>query len=977
MRPLLVSRPCCSSTRQLQQESLSSLLLRKRPRSLRVNQLSSLSSSPFALRRYAQHPLLRQQERVSLYPLSTLINDSRRFYTNTTSVDIHIPSYSNKSKDSSPLSPSSSSLLDDWEDDARKLAPEPEPPTELDPKKRQRIRQNQASLKELLAEYESLVSNTPEVLAPVDTDPATTTDDTTDPSSDPSIPLVPTHALDQEWNQLLKGFSHPKLENVTWDQLVESEEKFKQLCSQCERTFRALFDGTRNHLYRDSDDYMKEEYRFTFLSQRSRSEMQPPNARNTVVPTSSVDPTYLEALTTVLPFWQRIRKEREILVDALQPIWKPIAEAELAESHPTSQTTTTTASPKEPSKGIFGWIPAMMGGNKEVPVPPPKPPETQIDADFSTADLLSAHRKREFAPTKNHYGKLVSLIYFLYPNPHGALSTDEWYRQRVDTIHKVIDPSKMSRKILNLTVRAHLDCGSLKAIRRAEKLCKEYPTLFHQPLWTVMVCYLQVTQAGNQELANNSSRSSGRRSQMRKDMETYNKNAAYATRQVCTTLLDSRFNPSPRFWSIGFQCLANTPPTALDGYLDWVEGLAKRKFSKSRWETLLNHDPTQVSKEEWEKLLFEDDHKLLQSLVQIFAKYPISMNGMTPPKHDSTEQEKTVDEQKDEYIRRSQQLLEACILAHDVSDLRGSIKRSTFHSVLQALKHRKNIREQTFEEQKADFDYAMTNILDRMTMSPTWYPNVDTWHLLFQLTRTVAQFDELWLRYELFHGLTHRYTMNPLKVAKYVLNAWADAITDARSKGQQQQQGGLGQEEMKQIPERAWHLFQFLYHISTPHLFGDKPDNVRHLYSKRVIPDPSVYILMWRICSRCKDWRLALKLYDFSKEQRKRTDIRPLTFASSTYTALLRCLLDCPDEAIQKARAKEIYDDATEMDKISESFLFILRRVHRELYDQDREANRSVSINDSDFDVEDSLDDDDDDAFDGSDDDETNRELRK
>lgn len=689
-----------------------------------------------------------------------------------------------------------------------------------------------------------------------------------------------------EWRQAMQ-FQHPTVGN--FQLLAQSEPIFAKICSLCHELFvtTALLaereNGGMNHQHQDS----------------------------------------VEFLTAVLPFWEAMRNDRALLVKRYS------AAGEQPQVLLRPETAATESSTTE--KGNWAtWIKSIVGGGggahthpPSEPTPPPQPPIQ-----------LTAHRDPQYAPNHYHYNKLVGRLYFSFPplvalqEPTGTETNDEnqekqlleVLEQRASSIQRIFDQvPKLSSgnggitvrspvltdKTVRLLVRAYQDIGTLDAAYKTEQVYHRYPSHRKGLLWYVLMSYLQVTSrdaitsaAGNNKNNSSSSSSSGKFSP---------KSASLATKRICELLskqAQTHINPN-EFQScatIGFQSLANIAVSSLDQYHERVHALAALKFGSSRWEALLKPLPSTTNNRSEEKNLRvrHKDATSLLLLVQIFAKT-----------------------NEDENLNKAKVLFDNMWKVFPLSELKESMSRSTFHSILEAMDKKRasenqqetnEVTRSTTQKQQqqqqlhntSEFKYAL-GLFDKMMTSEVWYPNADTFNILFRLAEVGPQADQVMTRLELCRVVVQEYPIAPFIASKHALRAWWNTAK------QEQNEEGLAM-------ERALAIFQRLQISSKPLLFQSNPKAVSHIYDTKDAPSPLFYSLIWETCyhngksgsakTKTRAVEIATMLYQTSKEE----SIDGF-FSANAYINFLQCLALSGDKEEERlALVRDVFESASSKD---------------------------------------------------------------
>lgn len=726
------------------------------------------------------------------------------------------------------------------------------------------------------------------------------------------------------WHDLLQQFSHPSLADVTWEQILESEEAYAKLCTACHESLVDLGSiSSRSESEEEADDAEDMTQESYMLSPLKRPVI--PSQHN------ETDMEIIQNQRLVLAFWERIRNERTIMVEALQPVGYPPKEEDLP-----SEDTVNTEEPKI-QLSLGKWIQSLVGaGSKDDELLPPTKKKYP---------LVEAHASPEFASGQYHYTRLIGRLFYRFPSQ--GLEAADWYRQRANQIQEVVDQATfreteflsqirgtkvLSEKSLRLLVRAYCDSGTFEACRKAESVYHYHPSVGRHLLRFISYGYWQITkntatlvEQYDKDLSNKSNLTN---EELPEELKTALSEAAGATLSVVQLLMQPRLDAKNRnsLFTFGFHCLLNTPPPVLvDRYYELVEALMKRKFGRDATERLLSTtDDSSTAR----KFLRAKDYITLHHLILLYGRPPYrwleqAYGGLRGG-------------QEAESLRKAERLMEVLFDKYVVAELEDVMSQSTFDLLVQPRsrsRRRGTTRKGSLRDQHFAFAIKLVN---RMVLTKPWWPTSEIWHSLFGLASDGPQVDQVLRKHELCSVITGEYALGRLTTTKYALDAWAKT-----SRRMAQNKASVEESyDGSPLPvERAWQLFQSLHTYSTPYFFGNDPQMVRHLYNPEDAPDHAVYLLVWQICAHCKSWETAWKVYKIAQEQRARGG---LFFLSRTYAAFFRCLVHCPDEDQRRALAQQVFDEALENDQIGISLQGILKRSYPELYKQLEETQKLV-----------------------------------
>jgi hypothetical protein len=373
-------------------------------------------------------------------------------------------------------------------------------------------------------------------------------------------------------------------------------------------------------------------------------------------------------------------------------------------------------------------------------------------------------------------------------------SKPQHHRDHDDDIADVSD-RVLTDKIVRLLIRSYLDIESLSAAQQAERVYHRHPNHRKRLLWYVTMCYLKVITSNNKELAraasasisvSNNTRSSGTSKNNKLQKELFlqqNQESSTAAQRICELVSSKHAKEAREFQhcsTIAFEALAKLPQygrRGLKGYYDRVHSLGILKFGPKVWEALLHgesnvhqtqahgdrsHDnssssrrrkrntnrktpldassssslslldkpshevqPTTKPHIDLSQTLHSKDHKIINFLIQIYSN-------------------------EDKDLHRALRLVNVSLDLYSPHDLKESLDRSTFHKLLRKLSEQKrkaSIEQQKKQEQNSlssygsesgsnnkskEFDIAL-GILDSMVSDETWFPNEETFRILFSL----------------------------------------------------------------------------------------------------------------------------------------------------------------------------------------------------------------------------------------------------
>eukprot|EP00980_Cylindrotheca_fusiformis_P013456 scaffold3437_cov113-Cylindrotheca_fusiformis.AAC.23 len=707
----------------------------------------------------------------------------------------------------------------------------------------------------------------------------------------------------------------------------------------------------------------------------------------------------MDFLTSVLPFWETMRKERTLLVERYYN-----HSSSLSTNDDDEDTTVGVAPLVEPavqsSNNTNGsnwvkWIKSMVlrGATNAPPTTIHSIPQKQQQQQSP----LTAHQDLQYAPNHYHYNKLIGRLYFSYPpllalllqqeeqqqQQHDSKQLLEILEQRALCIQRIFDQipqngntaptAVLTDKTVRLLIRSYQDIGTLEAAYQTEQVYHQYPTHRKGLLWYVLMSYLQVTQRYSTTTTTTTSSSSGGGAGGSTSSSSSSqaglppapihrtkfspKSASLATKRICellskqqqqqqqvivagqqqqqqrngtstTTTMKMMMNPN-EFQScstIGFQSLANITVDSLDHYYERVHALAVLKFGSHTWETLVsNSNNNQNNKHNLQ--LRSKDVASLHLLVQIYAKMKDNNNENN-------------DNDDDEYLKKAKTLFQNMWTIFSINELKESMPRTTFHSILEAMDKKKqqqrskargrrrqeeseniNTRPDQEDDDDYEFDYAL-GLFDKMMTNKVWYPNAETFNVLFRLAEWGHQADQVLTRLELCRWIQQQqqegeYPISLLTASKHALRAW---VHTAKHTNQQQQQ-----ENDNTAMERAYSIFQNLQVSSRPLLYQTNPEKVSHIYDVNNAPTLICYSLVWETCwhigknssdkkTRQRAVEIATNLYQHATKEQQQQDNVLGSFGANSYRLFLQCLSLSDDEQQRLALVRDVFETAASHD---------------------------------------------------------------
>lgn len=203
--------------------------------------------------------------------------------------------------------------------------------------------------------------------------------------------------------------------DIDWQTIVDSEDLFRRVCSihhdlfvACSSYLTDLSETHTNHHQQQQQQHRYEHHLDEWTEQDLlRLECE-------------------ELLAAILPTWERLRRERALLVEA----YRPAEEGEHASDSKNNGQSSEQKVPKESHSNnqeidfeknaastdtsyennrLVGWLKGMITGTDKATI------DVNSDADASGAfERVTAHLDPECAPNHYHYTKLVGRLYFHY-----------------------------------------------------------------------------------------------------------------------------------------------------------------------------------------------------------------------------------------------------------------------------------------------------------------------------------------------------------------------------------------------------------------------------------------------------------------------------------------------------------------------------------------------------------------------------------
>jgi hypothetical protein len=702
----------------------------------------------------------------------------------------------------------------------------------------------------------------------------------------------------QTWEQAVK-FQHPPLSAVTWKMVLESEELFRGLC-------------TIHHDLFVASAYLAESSTQTSLD-------SPPDDDWSTEMSLAAAPQDL--MCALLPFWERMRRERRLIVENCRP----------QDDNLDAQ----NESDANQSGGWMNWLVSAVGGKTS----PPK--------EIS----ITAHEDVAFGPNLYHYTKLVGRIFFqaepqnhtpsdedphersdeLAPLSHVSRKQRAMMQERANKIQALVDQcsseDSLSTKTIRLLVRAHAEVGTLEAAQQAERVYNKYEKHRKNLSWYVLDGYFKVVNDQIQTMDENQKGGAVHKGKISLPTKI-------AVKRICELASATHSSSPVAFQScvgLAFQALAVTAPYAdgIAGYYDRVHSLGVLKFGAKAWEAIIQPKTDDSGTKTIHHDLRPKDHRIMNQLILIYSE-------------------------NEKFLDRALRILEVAFEKYPTQVLKESFKRETFHCLLHGLITRQKERMRKESSQDDDFDRGVLSdgrvnpelhtafgLVDKMMLQNVWFPSSQTFFHLFRLsTHSGSESDHVRTRLEACRSLddappckhdadssilSSSYPLSPVKAAKFALNGW---MATAEKNG-----GEVPQGEPDPC-DRAWNILSSLRIASSP-LFLPA-ETVSDIYDLGSAPDISTYILVLRICGRVrskKSKEVTMKVLDIIEQEGN-------ILEGSICKTLLRAINNSSEMEHRVIMTKRVYELVAKDEEVLtrstqrtfESQVGYFRRQHPSLY---------------------------------------------
>jgi len=555
---------------------------------------------------------------------------------------------------------------------------------------------------------------------------------------------------------------------------------------------------------------------------------------------------------------------------------------------------------------------------------------------YQVASAAYKQRRREILEDRAEKMQYVvdHALLPLTPTPPSRNSTTTQLQE--DDSNRVL-----TDKIVRLLIRSYLDQGYLEAAQQAERIYHRHPNHRKHLLWYVAMSYLKVIKStpkqggiyGKEEdkLANTNTNTNANA-----NMDE----SATAAKRICE-LVSSKYAKEAREFqhcsAIAFEALAILPEHSrreLKGYHDRVHSLGILKFGPKVWEALIhgndndndnsnvigngkdkkhthggngdqkNDVPPRGRKENSNYLQSSTDSSLpsIDSAGTKNFPPPLVVNlsqSLNSKDHKILHHLIQIYSSDENYFDRALRLLDVSLEIYPAYALQKSLTRSSFHELLRHLLAK---NEKDWDKMKASRNSSLPKkcegssreldtafrILDKMVLHEWWFPNEDTFRILFSIAacsdnpapgteRLLAKLEACRFLSNLSPLGSHAPSSNnkttqqtfdgsgpslaphlfsPLEASMYALNAWAQT---AHHNNHSVPPGH------PHPAERAWAILQALRVESSPPLLlsADDVDTKSSSWqglSNDHRPNEALYTLALKVCLQIFDSRQCLEV---------------------------------------------------------------------------------------------------------------------
>ena len=385
----------------------------------------------------------------------------------------------------------------------------------------------------------------------------------------------------------------------------------------------------------------------------------------------------------------------------------------------------------------------------------------------------------------------------LIPNRNNsgtAISKPQHYLGHNDS---AVDSSDrvMTEKIVKWLIRSYLDMESLSAAQQAERVYHRHPNYHKNCLWYVTISYLKVITSNNKKLA--SIPDLNRSQLEHELFIQRNREASIAAQRICDLVSSDHAKglEVKHLSTVAFAALAELPSYSrrnMKGYYDMVHTLGILKFGPNVWDALIHGESNAPQTQAHDDRSHENSSSSRRRKRKINRKMPLNASSLVDKPSSPTvvqpTQKSYVDlssvlnleissrehhiltqrvHSKDykilkyliqiystvHHLHLALRLVKVSLDLYSPHHLNESLDRDTFHTLFRKLlklsenKHQASISQQKKNQQNSlssyfsesgsnikskEFDIAL-GFLDSMIAEKTWFPNDDTFLILFAL----------------------------------------------------------------------------------------------------------------------------------------------------------------------------------------------------------------------------------------------------
>lgn len=700
------------------------------------------------------------------------------------------------------------------------------------------------------------------------------------------------------WKQTIQ-FHHPPVgtrsSEMTLQQLVDSEQSFQVLCD-------CLQSVLNNTLIFASSQAVRAR-----MADMSSSSSSTKNKDDRVLPKFQ---NYLdesnELVAELLPFWQNICTERTLLVQHYLP-----ASTNSTEASPTKDDNPRTFllsqdqtkdDNSQKSSWISGWFSSTSRDTTTDMSEAKEPENSEIQ--------LTAHQSKSCLPNIYFYKRALGHLYYSVPNFYSAylgLPADLRRTKAAKEKARADDPKELARrqsileervvlmskiaksmpeeffreKLVKFILRGMADLGTLEGAQDAERFLQQNVVMPDENssrdisqsitlLWIVLRAYHLVV-------------SNSRSPKIR----------LLAMKRIFVLLDKAKSDPIMRtshkarvsWMTVGLMTLSDFMPSEVPDYFRLTDEIVEYLYKSSSFHEIFVDGKQQ----------HKHDPKILHFLLIVYSR----MDGRS---------------------ERSKILLE--LLMDNADDSYPNIR--TFRSILKTLVADSKNSADTSETESSgpsnNFEYAL-GVLNRMSSTKNWLPNMETFELLLQLVTTGPEADDILARMERHRSVTS-FEKHSIKAYEAALDCWVKSAA-------------LGHPN---AAERALAILSRLERQSRPLFLSMEThrSELDHIYSINATPTRKVYTAVLEACANTKRPEDKSRALEIAFEVYRRQQNHNIVLSSTMYALLLSCVADfLPDDrSVERiARSIELFESAEAHDRVTKEVLKELNRANPGLYE--------------------------------------------